>query len=404
MKYKGKDQKKDTSPQGNTNTNPILIDVGSTNDNLDRLLDPAIRYHNPNKPSIIFTKIFSLSQPAKEAAKKEKDLTSIHSPNQDVPSHRSGPVHDNSGAKRRFETNERAQPLVKRRKAPGKKGEARDAAPFRPENTRMSAIPGERSSDRARRKPQHPGLISWTELPSSLTSTPTPTLTADYTQPIPSREKIPGSTVEVDPWRFPSSPDASNPGVATATPEASNPVRVTATPENGMQPRPDVPEETGGTAEPDDNASKETSPIAQKSAPSPAPASPFTIAYLVRWREPRNEYERWHPEGGKFLDKTLGQVILELSKRRLHAMVTSVLFKLSPADDDDGGQPTWRMQRDDEVGFGMMKKRLKSQISVWLKEKTVRPLLLEMEIEPICGDLEEADKAASENGADDVMF
>jgi hypothetical protein len=105
------------------------------------------------------------------------------------------------------------------------------------------------------------------------------------------------------------------------------------------------------------------------------------------WREPRSEYEMWHPEGGKFLDKTLNQVILEVSKRRRYAKVTGLFFKLSPAD-DDGSEPKSRMQRDDELGFGMMKKKkkLKFQISTWLKEKTVRPLMLEMEIEPICDD------------------
>jgi hypothetical protein len=103
------------------------------------------------------------------------------------------------------------------------------------------------------------------------------------------------------------------------------------------------------------------------------------------WREPRIENEIWHPEGGKFLEKTLNQVIMELSKQRLHATtVTSVSFRLSLSDGDDGSQPWWKMQRDDELGFGMMKKRFISQISVWLTEKSVRPLLLGMEIEPQC--------------------
>jgi hypothetical protein len=250
----------------------------------------------------------------------------------------------------------------------------------------------------------------------------------DCTQQIPARKERPASRVEADPWMFPLSPDTPNLGRGTATPDASNlrggtatpgPSyigggtaipgalnlgRVTATPENDKQSLLDVPEETDGKANANANASKETSPVTQISAPSPAPTTPFTITYLVMWREPRSEYEIWHPEGGKFLDKTLNQVILELSKRRLHAKVTSVLFSLSLTDDDDGSQPKWRMQRDDELGFGIMKKRLKYQILAWLKEKAVRPLLLEMEIEPICDDLEHAGKEATKDISDDVTF
>lgn len=52
-----------------------------------------------------------------------------------------------------------------------------------------------------------------------------------------------------------------------------------------------------------------------------------------------------------------------------------------------------------------MKERLKCQIWAWTKEKekSGKPLLLNMEIEPNC-DVEEADEGATQHSLDDITF
>jgi hypothetical protein len=273
-----------------------------------------------------------------------------------------GSKRGHSGAKRMIETPPGAQTPFKRRKLYLPLAQTRDIAPLQTSgDAGIKATPEKRSSKRPRHQPYRSGLVDYTKGERMrIFDTPAPTQTSvvDRTQS-------------------------------------------TATPTHDKQVRPDVPSATTemvGTA--DTNAGKDTLPLAQKLQLSPT--TPFKITYLVLWREPTSEYEIWHPEGGKFLDKTLNQVILELSKRRLNAKVECVVFRLYLADDYDK-QPKWRMRRDDEDGFEVMKKRLRIQISTWLKEKLHRPLLLEMEIEPIC-EVQDADADKVQDESDDVTF
>jgi hypothetical protein len=50
-----------------------------------------------------------------------------------------------------------------------------------------------------------------------------------------------------------------------------------------------------------------------------------------------------------------------------------------------------------------MKRRFRTQISTWLKEKPHRPLLLEMEIEPICA-VKDADGDETQGASNNIIF
>jgi len=150
------------------------------------------------------------------------------------------------------------------------------------------------------------------------------------------------------------------------------------------------------------NASEEPSlPILQ---PSTSQTASFKITFVVKGHGSRNEYEIWRPEGGRFLDKSLEQVIQELPKRRLAADVTGIVFSICMADDNDNSPPKWTIGRNDEDGFQFVKKKFSREISAALKQKTTRPLLFEMEIEPLYSLEEKYEDEAIFDASDNISF
>lgn len=127
----------------------------------------------------------------------------------------------------------------------------------------------------------------------------------------------------------------------------------------------------------------EPTPTPAISIPSPREVVPFKIMNVVKWPGPTTEYEIWRPEGGSPLEKSLERVINEMPKKRLDVEVTGVIFSICHADDDEDNPPKWTIRRSDEEGFEFLKKRFNRIISTWLKQCAVKPLLIEMEIEPV---------------------
>jgi hypothetical protein len=112
------------------------------------------------------------------------------------------------------------------------------------------------------------------------------------------------------------------------------------------------------------------------------PKPPVKIIYVVKSGGSSSKNTLWRPEGGRFLDKELNQIVQELPTTRLAAEITRLNFSLCQGDDLDYNQPKWAVERNDEDGFIFLKKRFNRYIASCLGKTSARPLMFEMEIEP----------------------
>jgi hypothetical protein len=133
------------------------------------------------------------------------------------------------------------------------------------------------------------------------------------------------------------------------------------------------------------NTTNNEEPTPRPPPPPPPPRTPaareFRIDYIIKWREPKPTMERWNPSGGKFHDKSLAQVLQELPNKQATAKSTKISFKLYVKEANDDSQFTWNLLPDDESMFSLMKQSFRSQITAWLNEVHLNPLVLVMEIE-----------------------
>jgi hypothetical protein len=118
-------------------------------------------------------------------------------------------------------------------------------------------------------------------------------------------------------------------------------------------------------------------------APSPSPVAAVQVTYAVRSLGVAAGNIMWQPSGGKFMDKTLQQVVDEVPKPQNAPEPMSLRFRLGLLNGDGGGAADWTVQRADELGFTVVKRELNHRIKALLAGIKVRPLNLQMKIDVI---------------------
>ena len=117
-----------------------------------------------------------------------------------------------------------------------------------------------------------------------------------------------------------------------------------------------------------------------KARDEPLPPPGWKLIYsVIKSHEPAFEYEIWLPVQNRFMDMTLGQIVLEIPKSRPATEMTSLVFTL-----EIPGRPIiCKIVKSDEQGFRMLKARFDRHIQKSVTEATERPLELEMTIQPV---------------------
>lgn len=159
------------------------------------------------------------------------------------------------------------------------------------------------------------------------------------------------------------------------------------------------PESAPSTANTQNAAAAPTiaQPQSQTDSPSARPRVELNYTVILS-REPNQEFEKWYPEGGKFSDKTLTQVIKEIPKLQPGAEIASLIFVLCAPD----SSIKYKLNAGDESGFSLMKQRFNKHMGACLAKGgsggggaglavagdrqgagAAAALLLEMEIEPV---------------------
>ncbi|KAF2496206.1 hypothetical protein BU16DRAFT_561040 [Lophium mytilinum] len=134
----------------------------------------------------------------------------------------------------------------------------------------------------------------------------------------------------------------------------------------------------------------------QTALPSPSPGLKSTVSFVysvISSRVPIYQTKGWQPKG-KFQDKTLAEVFLELL---LDENVHGIVFTLEGPGCRREGDP---IDRDDEMSFESLKRMFNKQIRACVASHAgnSKPMLFEVEIEPLKG--EEVPKGVEADEAD----
>ena len=130
-----------------------------------------------------------------------------------------------------------------------------------------------------------------------------------------------------------------------------------------------------------------------KTSATPVPPAPVEFVYIVvKAREPVLQLENWVPEGGRFMDKTLEQVVQGALKPRPDSDVPGVHLTLRLPD----RVVKWVVERGNEAQFRAGKTLFNNEIRRSLSRIKERPLQVEIRIESLAGFIEEDSEGAEE--------
>lgn len=264
--------------------------------------------------------------------------------------------------------------------------------PNTPSSSTPEQSPEKRTSGRIRNKPNNPSFVTLEEeIRAGRVSidSPIPAPTSIPWRPVSDsrgRSHVSSGKKELDPRRRNPSEDTLAAPRPSSSSLGNNDVVLDDEPQqepSGVQASDGSPSEGGAKKA---QLAKNLAPTA---TPSPSQASPIKIIYIVKSHSGAVENVLWRPSNGRFLDKSLQQVMQELPKPQAKlSQPTRLRFRLSLLDDDnddslppDKQLPRWTVELEDEQGFSFVKTRLDRQIKGMLASTTVRPLELQMQIE-----------------------